>query len=165
MERRKFLKGSLAAAAVPAALAAGGAVPAQAAVPALKGIGFPDREPLQRTQIKNLKVAWHYNWGANTHLTAPPFIPMVRDPIRLLERDAIGKVTAQLPQTGARHLLGFNEPDHRAQANMSVDEAIRLWPKLEQTGLRLGSPATVSVTSPWLKEFMAKAKARGLRVD
>ncbi|WP_246262869.1 glycosyl hydrolase, partial [Arthrobacter mobilis] len=165
MDRRQFLTVPLAALAVPGALAAAGPLPAQAVTRALKGIGYSDKDSLSRTQIKNLNVAWHYNWGANTHLTAPPFIPMVKDAVRLLERDAIGKVTAQLPQTRTKHLLGFNEPDHRAQANMSVDEAIRLWPRLQQTGLRLGSPATVSVTSPWLKDFMAKAKARGLRVD
>jgi hypothetical protein len=90
---------------------------------------------------------------------------MVKNAKRLLEGDAIVKIMSQLPQTQAKHLLGFNEPDHVAQANMSVDQAISLWPQLQKTGLRLGAPVTVNVTSPWLKDFMAKAKLKGLRVD
>ena len=44
---------------------------------------------------------------------------------------------------------------------MTVDRAIELWPKLQATGLRLGSPATTGPTSPWLVDFMAKAKNKG----
>ena len=83
----------------------------------------------------------------------------------LLEEDAIGKIMRGLPQTQAKHLLGFNEPDYATQANMSVDQAISLWPQLQKTGLRLGSPVTVKFSSPWLKDFMTKAKNKGLRVD
>lgn len=38
-----------------------------------------------------------------------------------------------------RHLLAFNEPDGRGrlQANMSVEKAIALWPRLEIRGLRV----------------------------
>ena len=38
-------------------------------------------------------------------------------------------------------LLGFNEPDLAEQANMTVEKALELWPRLEATGMRLGSPA------------------------
>ncbi|NKX55401.1 glycosyl hydrolase [Arthrobacter mobilis] len=166
MDRRQFLTVPLAAMAAPGALAAAGAAPAQAATRALKGIGHGGKDALALKQIRNLKVDWYYTWGASyTVTTNPPFIPMVKDAKRLLERDAIGYVMRELPETKTRHLLGFNEPDHRAQANMSVDQAIRLWPQLQKTGLRLGSPATVNVASPWLKDFMAKAKKKGLRVD
>ena len=83
----------------------------------------------------------------------------------LLQRNAIGDVISQLPVTRTKHLLGFNEPDHPGQANMSVEEAIRLWPLLQFTGLRLGSPNTTSPTSPWLDEFMARAARAKLRID
>ncbi len=83
----------------------------------------------------------------------------------LLQRNAIGEVMSQLPATQTRHLLGFNEPDHPGQSNMPVAEAIRLWPHLQSTGLRLGSPGTVSPASPWLDEFMARATRAHLRVD
>jgi hypothetical protein len=83
----------------------------------------------------------------------------------LLRKDALGDVARQLSKTRTRHLLAFNEPDHPDQADMTVAEAIRLWPRLQATGLRLGSPAVVSVSSPWLEQFMARARHAHLRVD
>jgi hypothetical protein len=38
-------------------------------------------------------------------------------------------------------ILGFNEPDLAGQANMTVGQALDLWPRLQATGRRLGSPA------------------------
>src|SRR5262249_12111466 len=61
-------------------------------------------------------------------------------------------------------LLAFNEPDGEGQADMTVAEAIALWPKLEATGLRLGSPG-MTTGAPWLDEFMAQARTKHLRVD
>jgi hypothetical protein len=65
----------------------------------------------------------------------------------------------------ARELLGFNEPDSPSQSNLSPSRAADLWPALERTGLRLGSPAPAVATDGWLARFMAEARARGLRVD
>jgi len=83
----------------------------------------------------------------------------------LVQNNSIRDVMRQLPVTRTKNLLGFNEPDYATQANMSVDEAIRLWPRLQSTGLRLGSPCTISATSPWLDKFMTKAARSHLRVD
>lgn len=177
MDRRKFLTVPLAALAAPAALAATAgpalAAPAPALAPAattaargLKGIGHGGKDALALKQIRSLNVDWYYRWESSYYLTTnPPFVPMIKDARRLLEQDAIGKMQAQLAETKATHLLGFNEPDHRSQANMSVDQAIKLWPQLEATGLRLGSPATVNPTSLWLEDFMKKADQSGRRVD
>ena len=181
MERRQFLTMPLAALAAPGALLAGNAGSAQAAaapaavptvpsvtLPAdtLKGFGWGGKDALALQQIKSLKLDWHYTWGSHYNVTtSPAFVPMVKSERTLLEQDAIGWVTRQLAETKTRHLLGFNEPDVKAQANMSVDRAIQLWPKLQATGLRLGSPATAGPASPWLMDFMAKAKKKGLRVD
>ena len=63
------------------------------------------------------------------------------------------------------HLLGFNEPDHKNQANMSVDKALKAWPYLEKTGLRLGSPGAAHPHKEWMQEFMGEAKKKRLRVD
>ena len=65
-------------------------------------------------------------------------------------------------------LLGFNEPDQSGQANMTVAQALDLWPQLEATGMTLGSPAVSSgAATPggWLDQFMTGAKARGYRVN
>lgn len=80
-------------------------------------------------------------------------------------------VTAEELEAVQEHgpnLLGFNEPDIPSQANMSVEQALDLWPQLEATGLRLGSPATArdgSVAGSWLDRFMAAAEQYGYRVD
>ena len=61
------------------------------------------------------------------------------------------------------HLLGYNEPDHWEQSNVSVDTAIEEWPKMMQSGLRLGTPATTDFN--WLYDFMKKCEERNYRVD
>ncbi len=179
MDRRTFL------AAMAAALAAAGA--SSAATPpgpgpapstpslartatsasrALKGAAHGGDDALALRQIRSLNANWYYSWGsAYTVTTNPAFVPMVWSANALLRKDALGDVARQLPQTRTKHLLAFNEPDHPGQASMSVDEAIRLWPHLQSTGLRLGSPATVGVRSPWLDHFMARAREANLRID
>lgn len=172
MERRQFLKIPLTALAAPGALlaanatAAGAVSPATAHPPgALKGAAHGGDNALALRQVQSLNVGWYYSWAsAYTITTTPEFVPMVFS-AKSLQQNAIGDVTGQLPETRTQHLLGFNEPDHPKQSNMSVDEAIWLWPQLQSTGLRLGSPATVSPSSPWLDQFMTKAMAANLRVD
>ena len=68
------------------------------------------------------------------------------------------------------HILGFNEPDSTAQANLSVATAIADWPNLMQSGLRVGAPAVsdsgVSGQGlDWLYSFMSQANALNYRVD
>jgi len=64
-----------------------------------------------------------------------------------------------------RSLLGFNEPDGKEQANMTVEKALEAWPELERTKLRLGSPAAVHADGEWMKSFMNQARGKGYRVD
>ncbi|MEX0301828.1 MAG: glycosyl hydrolase [Leisingera sp.] len=115
-------------------------------------------------------LGWYYNWRPDQmyhkgrESRAVEFVPMIhsaRDVNKRIRSD--GRVTA---------LLGFNEPDASSgshQAGMSVEQAIKLWPKLERHGLRLGSPATTQSgtlgSGSWLHRFMDQADAKGLRVD
>ena len=48
----------------------------------------------------------------------------------------------ELAEKNGSVLLGFNEPDQPDQANMTVQQALDLWPHLMATGMRLGSPST-----------------------
>jgi hypothetical protein len=61
------------------------------------------------------------------------------------------------------HLLGYNEPDHSEQSNVSVTKALEEWPKMLETGLRVGSPATTDFS--WLYRFMDGCKELNYRVD
>ena len=66
------------------------------------------------------------------------------------------------------YLLGFNEPDNSGQSNMSVSQALSLWPRLMATGMRLGSPAVATdaaTAGGWLDQFMHGAKQRHYRVN
>jgi hypothetical protein len=65
-------------------------------------------------------------------------------------------------------LLGFNEPDLASQSNMSVQQALSLWPKLMATGMTLGSPAVAAnaaTPGSWLDQFMQGVQAHGYRVN
>ncbi|MDC0657191.1 glycosyl hydrolase [Leisingera sp. SS27] len=115
-------------------------------------------------------LGWYYNWRPDQmyhkgrQSRSVEFVPMIhgaRDVNKRIRSDH--RVSA---------LLGFNEPDGRSgghQAGMSVKQAIKLWPRLERHGLRLGSPATTQSGTlghnSWLRRFMDQAEARGLRVD
>ena len=101
-------------------------------------------------------ASWYYNWGAAPNGIAAPasvgYIPMIWG--------AASVTAATLAQVGGEGhvLLGFNEPDLGSQSNMSVAQALELWPKLMATGMSLGSPAVASgAATPggWLDQFMA----------
>jgi len=111
-------------------------------------------------------ASWYYNWGATpSGITAPAstsFVPMIWG-----SADVTAATLDQVKSEGDV-LLGFNEPDQSAQANMTVAQALDLWPQLEATGMTLGSPAVSSgAATPggWLDQFMTGAKARGYRVN
>jgi hypothetical protein len=117
---------------------------------------------------------WTYDWSAESALrgSAIEFVPMLWGAGSVTDA-TVAKLTADRKAGRAKNLLGFNEPDLGEQANMSPAQAIALWPRLEATGLRLGSPAvaspyTASQSNPkkhWLDDFMGQAKKQGRRVD
>jgi len=81
--------------------------------------------------------------------------------------DVTPSTLSEVRQEGST-LLGFNEPDLGSQSNMSVQQALSLWPQLEATGMTLGSPAvSANAATPgsWLDQFMQGAKAKGYRVN
>lgn len=66
---------------------------------------------------------------------------------------------------GINHLLGFNEPDHTDQANMTQDQCIAEWPDMMKSGYRIGSPAPSDPYNGWLPVFLKKADSLNYRVD
>lgn len=142
------------AAAGPAPTAAGGkgvsATPVDGVFEALADVG----------------VSWYYGWSSSPGGIATPdgveFVPMIWG------ADAVNDEALAEAAREGNQLLGFNEPDLAEQANMSVEQALDLWPRLEATGLRLGAPAVAyggDTPGGWLDRFMAGAEERGLRVD
>jgi hypothetical protein len=121
-------------------------------------------------KVEALHVSWNYSWGAR-HVDEQPkeieFVPMIwggRDPDRV--RDTIETDVMPEIQSGrVKRLLGFNEPDGKDQANMTVEQALAIWPVLEATGVPLASPGPVHADREWMTAFMEGVRQKDYRVD
>jgi hypothetical protein len=122
-----------------------------------KGIGlgrFPDW--LGANELKELNVAWFYNWQTTSKFnTSVEFIPMIR----------AGKTATSLGR--GDFILGYNEPDHPKQDNISVKEGLANWSKVTMKGKFVVSPAMCKdpISNDWLPDFMkAKPKVDAIAV-
>ena len=116
--------------------------------------------------IPDSGITWDYNWSTTPSTSNAAknieFVPMVW---------GAGSVNANsLAQVKAdgKTLLTFNEPDMSGQSNMTVSQALGLWPQLQATGMKLVSPAVAyggDTPGGWLDQFMSGAAAKGYRVD
>ena len=111
-------------------------------------------------------ASWYYNWAASPNGIAAPsgvsFVPMIWG------ASSVTSATLEEVSHEGRILLGFNEPNLSSQSNMTVQQALSLWPKLMATGMTLGSPAVAygaATPGGWLDQFMRGAAARGYRVN
>ncbi|SDL27655.1 sigma-70 family RNA polymerase sigma factor [Nonomuraea jiangxiensis] len=109
---------------------------------------------------------WYYTWSTAPEGPGVPegveFVPMIW---------GAGSVTdANLARarSAGPYLLAFNEPDLPQQANMTVEQALDLWPRLMKAGKVLGSPGVAfggATPNGWLDRFMKGAAERDYRVD
>ncbi|MGX6605036.1 glycosyl hydrolase [Micromonosporaceae bacterium Da 78-11] len=114
--------------------------------------------------VKDVGAGWYYNWGTNNDSmpAGAEFVPMIWD------ENVVTAANLAKVKTEGSTLLGFNEPDLAGQAEMTVEQALDLWPQLQATGMRLGSPAVAyggDTPGGWLDRFMTGARQRNLRVD
>ena len=115
--------------------------------------------------VKAVGARWFYNWNIDPPENLPAkveYIPMIYNESSVA---AISRVKSKASAHRYGELLGFNEPDAKEQGNTSVEKALELWPKLESTGLRLGSPSCVHPDNDWMTAFMKGVEKRGLQVD
>lgn len=116
--------------------------------------------------METFGAQWYYTWwhGGKVAVDAE-YVPMIK------RGSDVGNLGAVKGMEGIGAVLGFNEPERADQGNTTLDDAIRLWPRLvelaEEKNLRLGSPAPSSDDKgmAWLGEFMRRAKREKLRVD
>lgn len=144
----------------------------------LKGIGYTSAA-LTKAQsdagelpnvdrILSVNPKWWYNWGSDRKTGTPDVIP--QEFVPMLYSDNAAKVAAWpsaiayekalVPKT-ITAVLGFNEPDHPLQSNMTALEALNGWKPLQDNGFGLlkGSPAAVGTTTEWMDQFMGAQKA------
>src|SRR5690606_17300950 len=90
-----------------------------------RGLAFAGRSVENKELTPAL--AWWYNWGIDAESSAKPeFVPMVWG--ASVDSEGLSlKITS-----GARFLLGFNEPNFFEQANLSAFEAAAAWPTLQR---------------------------------
>jgi hypothetical protein len=109
--------------------------------------------------VPEMTVSWRYDWNNVADSTPDTeYVPMRHNK----NWNAYENMNAK---RDTNHALGFNEPDRSDQSKMTVDEALAQWPRLMESGLRLGSPAPSDGGLGWLFEFMDRADALGYRVD
>ena len=142
------------------------ALPAFAAKPSStkKGFGIAlQANPDWRAKLETLRADWFYTWGSKMPESIPPgmeYVPMIWG--RWSSND---QTMQRLASEKHKTLLGFNEPDQKEQANMTVEQALEIWPRLMKSGMRLGSPSGVHPDGEWMEAFMEEVKRRGYRVD
>ena len=122
-----------------------------------KGMGWSIKSPIQ-----TLRGSWFYNWGSTTTegVVDIEFVPMkwtARNDIDSQWQTIVNNNTSN-------HLLGFNEPDAATQANMSLDLILKRWPKMMESGMRLGSPCPAG-NKQLLYDFIKKCDELNYRVD
>lgn len=122
-----------------------------------KGMGWSINSP-----IRALRGSWFYNWGPSTTESVMDieFVPMKWT----AWNDIDGQWQTILNNNTSNHLLGFNEPDAATQANMSLDLMLKRWPKMMESGMRLGSPCPAG-NKQLLYDFIKKCDELNYRVD
>lgn len=139
-----------------------------------KGVGswwYAANDPNKNVSVlKKVGASWIYNWGTTKEIAQKAqnetmeYVPMIWGQWDV--NDSRITELKEGKESGLyKNLLAFNEPDLSDQSNMTVEKALELWPKLEETGLRLGSPAGAAVEDAWVEDFMKQAKEKGYRVD
>ncbi|EMI21803.1 hypothetical protein RMSM_01279 [Rhodopirellula maiorica SM1] len=114
-------------------------------------------------------TGWAYNWNRSD-----PDLPVDQFYVPMQHRAGWPDFSTLHTKYGDWHrdvkpsyFLGFNEPDRPEQANMTVERALELWPRLENLDLPLISPvpATINASNTWLATFMDDADQLGYRTD
>ncbi|RCG31799.1 glycosyl hydrolase [Sphaerisporangium album] len=174
-------RATIALSATPSPSASPSPSPSPSATPTRKATPRATRPPVVAASVKKGVAAWraaggsaalaksgaswYYTWSTgNEGVSAPKakFVPMIWG--------ASSVTAAKLAEArrAGPYLLGFNEPDMPGQADMTVEQALDLWPKLMSAGRVLGSPSVAfgaATPGSWFDRFMTGAAERGHRVD
>ena len=109
--------------------------------------------------VKKIDGDWFYAWNAGKSSSQDvEYAPMRHN----ASWPGYGQITKK---KNVNHVLGFNEPTHKDQANMTLEQMINQWPELLKTGFRLGSPAPADDGINRLYNFMDACEELNFRVD
>lgn len=136
-----------------------------------RGIAYNDPSAVSALSSS---CSWSYNWGSHSDSGSPPatgssdpsskssggpeYVPMLWGPKFFKDWDSSKAVGS----TGAKYVLGFNEPDIPEQANMSPQEAVTAFKQFLSPlakSVAVGSPGVTSSEQgnmglTWMKSFL-----------
>lgn len=133
-------------------------------------INNPSKKGTAQIQLETVKAAkadWFYGWSLNkSSLPNQHYVPMTWGKGSCTDEN----IQLLIGNKDADHLLSFNEPDNKSQANiLDFSVAVESYKMMQKTGLRLGSPALTQGHAfgegKWLTQFMELAKKENARVD
>lgn len=136
-----------------------------------RGVGENQFMVAEQLEVLEPGVSWWYNWGntpnsgyddAVVNYEGMEYVPMCWN--ANYSADKIREYVKAHPNT--KYLLGFNEPNFKAQSNMTPQQAAEKWPEVkalaDELGLKLVAPALnyspdAPYTTPakWMDEFIA----------
>ncbi|KAH9838068.1 uncharacterized protein C8Q71DRAFT_705901 [Rhodofomes roseus] len=127
-----------------------------------KGLSFNDASLTHH--FTSSEVSWAYNWGQTYSGSLPAnvmYIPMLWSDASASTSTWHTNAQAAINK-GAEYILGFNEPDLNAQANMTPEQAASAWMTYMQPfagKAKLVGPAITNGAAPmgeaWLDEFIS----------
>lgn len=119
-------------------------------------------------KIAKGSISWYHHWQNGPVKQMPDdveFVPMFWGP---KYKHLWEKRKSHFHKTKPKHVLAFNEPDVKGQANMSPKHAAKLFMKelepLRKKGIKVSSPQIVWNTK-WMDSFLKHLRARGGDVD
>lgn len=112
-----------------------------------KGIGG------RETKVPYLNGSWEYTWGSGEPGDQPTGVEFVPMEWGYYGGDNSQWVRDTVAQPGVKYILGFNEPDHPDQANLSVSYAETGFQYLKAGGVPVGSPACADDNDSWFQQF------------
>jgi len=97
------------------------------------------------------KITWWYNWALQPTASELNYLQYAIEYVPMVWGAAnIQNGPASVP-LNSKYLLGFNEPNFIAQANLPAQQAGSLWPRVQQTAIGASptaTPGTVKIVSP-----------------
>lgn len=131
-----------------------------------RGVSENNFQSLDQLEGLSPGVGWYYNWGNKPGSSVEDqdymtYLPMCWN--ANYNTEAIRDYYTNHPE--AKYILGFNEPNFKAQANMTPQQAAEAWPAVQaiakEFGLEIVAPALnyspdAPYTDPlkWMDEFV-----------
>ena len=135
-----------------------------------KGLGLAS-DMGRSISLKDMGVAWYYNWGENPsggdQYKGVDYVPMIW---KETNANNFIKRVNNAKNKGYKEILTFNEPDLGDQCNMSVDDVYNVWQGIDNFNgnISISSPVTAvwpQASGGWFQPFMSKLTGNDYKPD